>query len=506
MWVARKIETQTRPTLLVLPVRQETFSPFVLPLPASCRLSHSSFRLGAPHLFTLKPRTSIIAVGSGLPHLQNGNPRSTSIIFSCGFISLSFSLDSRSFLFDSSCGAVRRGCSNWGSDQRDDLEDSERSYTPAMTATATAPAARRGTSASSKERRQPDPEEEDIYGSLEAEATANSRVAAPSGSGTRAPHAVAAAIPRSAANQPRATSGDGGPEAAKLSSNQCDCGIVLQQHSNNDNDELDLWEDVGYVASAATTVRRVLVSTNPDRNGGAVKADVSDGGEVGDFADEDRASPTSVAAGPGEPGTAAAATTTNRDLNMEPPKAPVARPSGASSAAVEDLRAQLHAADLQRQKMAANLRKKKAQLDEAEAGRKALEAKVADLEATLAKERAENDQLRAGLQKVVVTRDDMKNKLRTKNELLRELRADKDDAERRLRRSENQRATEQDLLANYRKLATHTGYFKWGKTIRVLEAALEQFNASGEGGGGGGNNSAHSSGGYGNAANNGGNK
>jgi hypothetical protein len=386
------------------------------------------------------------------------------------------------------------------------LEDGERSHTPAMTATA--PAERRGTSASSKERRQPDPEEEDIYGSLEAEATANSRVAAPSGSGTRAPTAVAAAIPRSAANQPRGTSGDGGPEAAKLSSNPRDCGIILQQHSNNDNDndELDLWEDVGYVSSAATTVRRVLVSTNPDRNGGVVKAAVSDGGEVGDFADEDRASPTSVAAGPGEPGTAASATTTNRDPNLGPPKAPAARPSGADSAAVEELRAQLHAADLQRQKMAANLRKKKAQLDEAEAGRKALEAKVADLEATLAKERAENDQLRAGLQKVVVTRDDMKNKLRTKNELLRELRADKDDAERRLRRSENQRATEQDLLANYRKLATHTGYFKWGKTIRVLEAALEQFNASGEGGGGGGNNSAHSFGGYGNAANNGGNK
>ena len=177
--------------------------------------------------------------------------------------------------------------------------------------------------------------------------------------------------------------------------------------------------------------------------------------------DLDRASPTSVAA--------TAAALGNLTGIGVPTKAPVV-------AGVDELEAELRAVQAQRAKMAANLKSKKVQLEEAHAAKVALEEQTADLQATVAELRHDNDNLRAGLQKVVANRDDARSKLRFKNELLRELRHDKDEAERRLRKVQAQRALEQELLGQYRKLAQHTGYCKWGKPIRTLEAQLDQQN------------------------------
>jgi hypothetical protein len=278
--------------------------------------------------------------------------------------------------------------------------------------------------------------------------------------------------------------------------------------------ELSLPGPAGTNTADAAVVWRVGVSTGRDIDGceGAGSATGRGGGGDGrtadaglklvgeEFSEDDRASPTSVTALATVANARASAgrVLTTRDPTIDRGAAAagaVASADAAVAAAVvgemdpEDLKAQLKAANLHKQKMAANLKKKRSQLEEAESIRKDLETKVSELEAALAKQQSENEHLRSGLQKVVAGREDVKNKLRIKNDLLRELRADKEEAERRLRRSEHQRALEQDLLGNYRKLAQHTGYFKWGKAIRGLESALEQHSHSegnsGTGGGGG---------------------
>jgi hypothetical protein len=284
----------------------------------------------------------------------------------------------------------------------------------------------------------------------------------------------------------------------------------LLQDSDGNLSELDPLGTAGTTHSGVIMVRPVLVSTDRDNGEDNDEGDDDEHGRKADaaaslkfaveeFSEEDRASPTSVAA---LGATAATHVPVIRDPANErsPPAAAAVAAAAAEAGTVssgdtadhEDLKAQLKAANLHRQKMAANLKKKRSQIEEAESIRKDLEAKVSELQSALARQQSENEHLRACLQKVAAGRDDVKNKLRTKNELLRELRAEKDEAERKLKRSEHRRALEQDLLGNYRKLAQHTGYFKWGKAIRVLESALEQHSASesshGTGGGGGGAN------------------
>ena len=90
----------------------------------------------------------------------------------------------------------------------------------------------------------------------------------------------------------------------------------------------------------------------------------------------------------------------------------------------------------------------------------------------------ENASLRTGLGKVTSVRDEMKMKLRTKNELMREARQEVEALEKKLAKQERERGTERELLEHYRKLARHTGYYKWGKPIRALETALAEGNSN----------------------------
>lgn len=145
---------------------------------------------------------------------------------------------------------------------------------------------------------------------------------------------------------------------------------------------------------------------------------------------------------------------------------------------VEELEAAIEAAAAQKTRMVANMKKKKAALAAAEARITSIEPKVGDLEGRLGDLEAENGSLRAGLQKVAAVRDDYKNKLRVQQDLLKETRHEKDEMQKLLKKSEAQRALEQALLDNYRALSIHTGYYKWGKEIRLLETKLEASNKS----------------------------
>jgi chromosome segregation ATPase len=119
----------------------------------------------------------------------------------------------------------------------------------------------------------------------------------------------------------------------------------------------------------------------------------------------------------------------------------------------------------QKQKMAANLRKKRDMLTETANN---LNTAHTQLESF----RNEKGILLQGIQKITANRDDLKTKLVCKNEISREQRAQVEKLERRLRITQSIRTKELQLLQLYRQLSLHTGYFKWGKQIRVLEAAL----------------------------------
>jgi hypothetical protein len=115
----------------------------------------------------------------------------------------------------------------------------------------------------------------------------------------------------------------------------------------------------------------------------------------------------------------------------------------------------------QRSKLAANLRQRKSLLIAAAASR--------------AEQALQHQQLvsvRSGLQQVGAVRDDLKQKLRVKQEILVATRSDRDQCERCLKKMEKERGMEVQLLALYRELANHTGYYKWGKRIRMLEQEL----------------------------------
>ena len=136
----------------------------------------------------------------------------------------------------------------------------------------------------------------------------------------------------------------------------------------------------------------------------------------------------------------------------------------------------LERAHAQRTKMVANIQKKKQLLVNSHKKQNTMEAELAELKQTVSKLSHENVALQSGLAKVTVVRDELRNKLRIKQDVLKETRAEKDDVEKKLKRSEQSRLLEQELLNNYRRLAIHTGYYKWGKEIRQLEAALEKAN------------------------------
>jgi chromosome segregation ATPase len=151
--------------------------------------------------------------------------------------------------------------------------------------------------------------------------------------------------------------------------------------------------------------------------------------------------------------------------------------SSRKSIKIAALELALEQAQAQRTKMIANIQKKKQVLVETESNLKVLERENAEMKKSLSKMSLENSSLHSGLASITSVRDELRNKLRIKQDVLRETRAEKDEIEKKLKRCEQHRQLEQELLQNYRKLAIHTGYFRWGKEIRMLESALEKANA-----------------------------
>jgi hypothetical protein len=139
----------------------------------------------------------------------------------------------------------------------------------------------------------------------------------------------------------------------------------------------------------------------------------------------------------------------------------------------EELEEALAAAQAQRVRMVTNIKKKKALLEKVQLANKDLEAKHGDATAELVEKRNENTSLRYGLQSVAAVRDDLKAKLRVKQEVMKEVSQERDDMERQLKRCLQLRETEQKLLVEYRRLAQHTGYYRWGKQIRMHESELD---------------------------------
>lgn len=104
----------------------------------------------------------------------------------------------------------------------------------------------------------------------------------------------------------------------------------------------------------------------------------------------------------------------------------------------------------QKQRIIANLKKNKALMD-------TLTSKLSVCENDLASLSAENTTLRQNLLAVTELRDSYKNKLRGQQEGVKESRAIIQDLEKRLRKTEQARVLECELLDNFRKLAIHTG-------------------------------------------------
>lgn len=114
----------------------------------------------------------------------------------------------------------------------------------------------------------------------------------------------------------------------------------------------------------------------------------------------------------------------------------------------------------------ANVKTKKAAFTQSEQTKVALQAQIAEMNDVL-------HTLRQELEQVSTDRDDLKVKLQTKHELVKELRDEKIELERNREKLQHERAMERELLENYRKLANYTGYYKWGKQIKYLEKEIE---------------------------------
>ena len=120
----------------------------------------------------------------------------------------------------------------------------------------------------------------------------------------------------------------------------------------------------------------------------------------------------------------------------------------------------------QKQRMVANMKKKKNTIA-------ALETKVEAHEKDLSSLTAENCELRRGLAAVCEVRDNYKARLRCQEDRAKETRMTIQDLQKRLRRIGQYRALEGELLEHFRKLSNHTGLSRWGKSVSLFR--LGQF-------------------------------
>jgi DNA repair exonuclease SbcCD ATPase subunit len=123
-------------------------------------------------------------------------------------------------------------------------------------------------------------------------------------------------------------------------------------------------------------------------------------------------------------------------------------------------------------KVVNNLRTKRSLLLQVQARNVQLEEQLACEQSKHKVATDETESLRAGLMSVSASREDLKQKLKSRQESLKQARAEQVDLETKLAKVEGQHDMENELLTLLRKLAIHTGYFKWGKQIRVLESKI----------------------------------
>jgi septal ring factor EnvC (AmiA/AmiB activator) len=133
---------------------------------------------------------------------------------------------------------------------------------------------------------------------------------------------------------------------------------------------------------------------------------------------------------------------------------------------------ELDAVQAKKDKVVNNLRTKRSLLLQVQARNAQLEEQLACEQSKHKVATDETESLRAGLMSVSASREDLKQKLKSRQESLKQARAELEDLESKLAKVEGQHDTEDKLLTLLRKLACHTGYFKWGKQIRVLESKL----------------------------------
>ena len=147
----------------------------------------------------------------------------------------------------------------------------------------------------------------------------------------------------------------------------------------------------------------------------------------------------------------------------------------------------------QRTKTLGNLKKKRTELAQVLDEKTQLEEQLEDFAQHKSQLVEENASLKLGLSKVAVTKDTIKMKLKTKDELLKECCKDKEMLKGQLHQMEHKHTLERELLEHYRKLARHTGYYRWGKPIRALEAQLSERGSPGSGAAGSPGESPHTS-------------
>ena len=137
------------------------------------------------------------------------------------------------------------------------------------------------------------------------------------------------------------------------------------------------------------------------------------------------------------------------------------------------------AAVSQRSKTLGNLKKKRTELAQALSETKKLQEQLHESSQQQRQLEDETASLKLGLSKLALTKDTIKLKLKTKDELLKESCKEKEALKGQLQQLAHYHSLERELLEHYRKLARHTGYHRWGKPIRHLEHQLAERAGNG---------------------------
>lgn len=114
-----------------------------------------------------------------------------------------------------------------------------------------------------------------------------------------------------------------------------------------------------------------------------------------------------------------------------------------------------------KQRMICNMKKKKAAIE-------GMEKKLEACEKDLTNLTTENGELRRGLAAVCETRDSFKNRLRCQEDRAKEAHLIIQDLQKNVRRMQQFRCLELELLDHFRTLAKHTGLSRWGKPVSIV--------------------------------------